>query len=147
MKKIKVNEDRCLACHLCEYYCAFAHSGKKDMVKAFSGAKKPIPRITIEEGSEKDNNVSFAVSCRHCEEPLCVKSCITGAMQVDENGRTFIDENRCVGCYTCILVCPYGSVVRGGEKSVMKCDLCIERGGKPICAEQCPNLAIVFEEG
>lgn len=143
MKKIKVSEERCLACHLCEFYCAFAHSGKKSMIKAFSGSKRPVPRITIEEG----NNISFAVSCRHCDDPLCVKSCITGAMQKGEDGRTFIDEKRCVGCYTCVLVCPYGAVVQADGKSALKCDLCIERGGKPICAEQCPNLAIVYEEG
>jgi carbon-monoxide dehydrogenase iron sulfur subunit len=140
--KIIVNEDRCLGCHLCEFYCAFAHSGEKDIVKAFANGKRPQPRVIIEEG----DSISFAVSCRHCDDAICVKSCITGAMQMDGNGRTFIDESRCVGCYTCILVCPYGSVVKGDGKSVKKCDLCIERG-KPICAEHCPNLAIDFQEG
>lgn len=141
MKKVYVNEDRCLGCHLCEYYCAFAHSGKSDMVKAFKGDKKPIPRLTIEDCG----TISFAVSCRHCDEPLCVKSCITGAMQKDSEGKVFVDTNRCIGCFTCVLVCPYGSVVRTDEKAIMKCDLCTERGS-PICAEQCPNLAIVYED-
>jgi anaerobic carbon-monoxide dehydrogenase iron sulfur subunit len=142
MKKIYVNEDRCLGCHLCEYYCAFAHSGEKDMVKAFSRQAKPQPRLTIEEG----DSINFAVSCRHCEVPLCVKSCITGAMQKDEDGRVFVDESRCVGCYTCILVCPFGSVIPGKDnRAIKKCDLCIENG-KPACAENCPNLAIVYEE-
>ena len=36
MKKIYVNEKWCLGCHLCEYYCAFANSGKSDMVKAIA---------------------------------------------------------------------------------------------------------------
>ena len=36
MKRIYVNEKWCLGCHLCEYYCAFANSGKSDMVKALS---------------------------------------------------------------------------------------------------------------
>jgi len=77
LKRVYVNEKWCLACHLCEYYCAFANSNEKDMVKAL----KDIvinPRIRVE---QKDN-ISFAVSCRHCEEPLCVKGCITGRFQL-----------------------------------------------------------------
>ena len=62
--------------------------------------------ITVEEGEK----VNFAVSCRHCEEPLCVKSCITGALHV-ENGVIKTDDKKCVSCYTCILVCPYGCIV------------------------------------
>jgi len=34
LKRVYVNEKWCLACHLCEYYCAFANSNEKDMVKA-----------------------------------------------------------------------------------------------------------------
>ena len=37
MKRIYVNEDWCLGCLLCEYNCAFANSGKDDMVKALKG--------------------------------------------------------------------------------------------------------------
>ena len=37
MKRVYVNEQWCLGCHLCEYYCAFANSGKSDMVKALKG--------------------------------------------------------------------------------------------------------------
>jgi carbon-monoxide dehydrogenase iron sulfur subunit len=142
MKKVYVNEDRCLGCHLCEYYCAFAHSGSTDMVKAFSKSDKPVPRIKIEEGGD----VCFAVSCRHCEDAICVKSCITGAMRKLPDGRVEVDEEKCVGCYTCVLVCPYGSVVCGEGKAVKKCDLCAGRGVSPICVEHCPNRAVVFED-
>ena len=48
----------------------------KDMAKALKNVTIH-PRIQLEEG----NNINFAVSCRHCEEPLCVKGCITGALQ------------------------------------------------------------------
>ena len=34
MKRIYVEEEWCLGCHLCEYNCAFANSGLSDMVKA-----------------------------------------------------------------------------------------------------------------
>ena len=99
MKKIYVNEKWCLGCHLCEYYCAFANSGESDMVKALKGIEIQ-PRLRIEERG----NVSFAVSCRHCDEPLCVKSCISGAL-TEENGVISIDPEKCVGCYTCIMAC------------------------------------------
>ena len=31
MKRVYVNEEWCLGCHLCEYNCAFANSGERDM--------------------------------------------------------------------------------------------------------------------
>lgn len=52
MKRVYVNEDWCLACHLCEYYCAAANSGAENMIKAFANGKKPIPRIKVEKAAE-----------------------------------------------------------------------------------------------
>ena len=57
---------------------------------------------------EEKGGISFAVSCRHCVEPLCVKSCISGALS-SADGVVVIDENKSVGCFTCVLVCPYGA--------------------------------------
>lgn len=141
MKRIYVNEEWCLGCHLCEYYCAFANSGKKDMVHALKGVTIS-PRIRIEE----KGGVSFAVSCRHCEEPLCVKGCITGALSI-RNGVIEVDRSKCVGCYTCILSCPYGAIMPSQDGAIQKCELCMKnRDGKPACVQGCPNKAIVFEE-
>lgn len=141
MKRVFVNEKWCLGCHLCEYNCAFANSGMKDMVSALKD--KPIyPRIHIE-GNEQ---VSFAVSCRHCTDPLCVKSCIAGALSKSD-GVICIDRNKCVGCQTCILVCPYGALALGSDGIMQKCELCVNNScGTPACVEGCPNKAIVFEE-
>ncbi len=143
MKKVYVNEDWCLACHLCEYYCAAANSGAGSMIKAFAGGKKPIPRIKVEEGS----GINFAVQCRHCDEPACVKGCITGALSV-KDGVISCDESRCVGCYTCVMSCPYGCIVISEDSSVIqKCDLCLKNNnGEPACVKGCPNGAIVLEE-
>jgi carbon-monoxide dehydrogenase iron sulfur subunit len=111
------------------------------MVKAFNGSAKTSPRIVIEEGDD----INFAVQCRHCDEPLCVKGCIAGALSVID-GVITIDDTRCVGCYTCVLSCPFGCIVTDNEKVVKKCDLCASQTGEPACVKGCPNAAIVFEE-
>lgn len=142
MKRVYVDEKWCLGCHLCEYNCAFANSGKDDMVLALKD-QEISSNITVEEGEK----VNFAVSCRHCEEPLCVKSCITGALHV-ENGVIKTDDKKCVSCYTCILVCPYGCIVPSikDKKVIQKCELCLENNSEPACVKGCPNKAIIFEE-
>lgn len=141
MKRIYVDEKWCLGCHLCEYYCAFANSESDDMAKALKDVEIN-PRIRIEE----QDNISFAVSCRHCEEPLCVKSCISGALTM-ENGVIRINQEKCVGCYTCVLVCPYGAVMPSEHGAMQKCELCVSNAsGQPACVQGCPNRAIVFEE-
>ena len=141
MKRVYVNEQWCLGCHLCEYNCAFANSGIKDMVKALKG-KEIFPRVHIED----DGKIHFAVSCRHCTDPLCVKSCIAGAIS-KEDGVVKIDRSKCVGCLTCVLVCPYGAVAAGPDGAAQKCELCRENScGAPACVKGCPNNAIVYEE-
>ena len=142
MKRVYVDEKWCLGCHLCEYNCAFANSGMKNMVKALKD--KPVfARIRVE---EKDN-ITYAVSCRHCKDPICVKSCISGALSKDEGGAVVIDHDRCVGCLTCILVCPYGAVSVGEGGVVQKCELCLKNScGEPACVKGCPNRAIIYEE-
>lgn len=141
MKRVYVNEQWCLGCHLCEYNCAFANSGQTNIVKALKG-KSIFPRIHVE-GEDK---ITFAVSCRHCEDPMCVNSCISGALS-KKDGTVCIDRNKCVGCLTCILVCPYGAMSQDANGAVQKCELCMGNTcGEPACVKGCPNKAIVYEE-
>jgi len=141
MRRVYVNEKWCLGCHLCEYYCAFACTGETDMSRVLKDIKIN-PNINI----EKQDDISFAVSCRHCREPLCVKGCITGALTIND-GVVTIDGEQCVGCYTCILSCPFGAVSPSEHGAVKKCELCIMTlAGVPACVEGCPNGAIVYEE-
>ena len=104
--------------------------------------KKIFPRIHI----EGDDKISFAVSCRHCTDPICVKSCIAGAIsKVD--GVVKIDKTKCVGCLTCVLVCPYGALAPAEDGIMQKCELCLHNScGAPACVAGCPNKAIVYEE-
>ncbi len=141
MKRVFVNEKWCLGCHLCEYNCAYANSGIDDMVKALKG-KEIFPRIRV----EGEGDVTFAVSCRHCTDPLCVKSCISAALSIDR-GAVVVDRDKCVGCLTCVLVCPFGAIAAGDDRAATKCELCLKNScGSPACVAGCPNRAIVYEE-
>ncbi|GHV14716.1 4Fe-4S ferredoxin [Clostridia bacterium] len=144
MKKVYVNEKWCLGCHLCEYYCAFAATGGKDFARALKD-RKIHPNIHVEE-NEADH-ISYAVNCRHCDDPLCVKGCITGALTKNADGVVTIDKDKCIGCFTCIVSCPFGAVAPSGDGPVKKCELCVSiADGEPMCVKGCPNAAIVFEE-
>lgn len=104
--------------------------------------KKIYPKIHVED----DGKIMYAVTCRHCDDPICVKSCISGALS-KEDGVVKIDKNKCIGCLTCVLVCPYGALTESENHAVTKCELCTDNVcGEPACVKGCPNNAICFEE-
>lgn len=147
MKRVYANEEYCVGCTLCQVHCITAHSPYKDnIIKAYKKTfPRPLPRVIVEE----DRPLSFALQCRHCDDAPCTKACITGAMQKDpETGVVINDESRCVGCWTCVLVCPHGAIVRdeGVKKVASKCDLCAGLDSEPACVANCPNGALEYKE-
>jgi len=143
MKRIYANEDVCIGCRLCEVWCKVSHSKSKDIIKAFK-KEKPMARVHVEEHGAQ----SFAVQCRNCDEPDCVYSCISGAMYIDEKtGEVKHDPEKCVGCWTCIMVCHRGAILRDErEKRIAsKCDLCHDMDS-PACVVHCPNEALMLVE-
>ena len=142
MKRILVHEEACMGCGLCEVYCKVEHSRSKDTIKAYKREyPRPLSRIRIEEARP----ISFAVQCRHCEDFPCVIACLSGAMRLDEEtGLVIHDPEKCMGCWNCIMVCPYGALVMDSN-AVAKCDLCPDLD-MPACVAGCPNQALVYEE-
>jgi carbon-monoxide dehydrogenase iron sulfur subunit len=144
MKRIYAKEDYCIGCRLCEVYCIWKHSGHETLVKAFQDEEnRPEPAVLVEE----DGAISFALQCRHCEDAPCVAACIAGAMTRDpETGVVHHDEDKCVGCWSCVMMCPFGAIHIDLEKGkvVSKCDLC--KGDEvPACVAHCPNEALIYE--
>ena len=142
MKRVYVKEEVCIGCHLCEVYCQLQHARSTDLVKAFKReSPRPLPRLRVEEKGV----VSFSVRCQQCDEAPCVQACPTGALARDPaSSLVEVDRERCIGCWTCLLVCPLGAIKPDtGQKKVLKCDLC---PGKeiPVCVANCPNEALVY---
>ena len=142
MKRIYANEKLCVNCRLCEVYCKTAHSLSKDVLKANKYEDPaPVSRVTV----YGDKFISAALNCRHCDDPKCVRACITGAMTKDKKtGIVYINEEKCIGCMTCLAVCPYGCIKEG--RTAVKCDLCRNENGGPACVKNCPNNALVYTE-
>jgi carbon-monoxide dehydrogenase iron sulfur subunit len=142
MKRVYAREEVCMGCGLCEVHCAVQHSASRDIVKAF---KRERPRATSRVRVERQGHISFALQCRHCPEPLCAYSCLTGALS-KRGPIVEHDESRCIGCWTCVAVCPYGAlkVDLSAGKVQGKCDLCPGLD-TPACVNNCPNEALVYE--
>ncbi len=143
MKKIYVKEEVCVGCGLCRVNCIIEHSKTKNIIKAFKKeTPKPVARLRVEEKQP----ISFSVQCRHCDDPECVRACISGAMIKGDDGIVSHDEEKCVGCLSCVMVCEYGGVIIDEERhKVVKCDLCKDRD-IPACVAGCPNEALIVIE-
>ena len=69
-------------------------------------------------------------------------------------------QERCIGCKTCVVACPYGAMevvvrpvvrnsgaglnVRAEKAEANKCDLCYHREAGPACMEVCPTHALIY---
>ena len=136
MRKIYFDSQRCLGCHSCEFACALEHSQTKDPHLVSFEAELPIARRRL----NTSGGVTVTVACRNCEPAPCVDACIAGAMSKD-TGSVECDPEQCVGCWMCVMVCPFGAV-RPGKTVTIKCDFCIHKGDTTACAEACPTGAL-----
>jgi len=134
----------CLGCRRCEIFCAANHDGYQGKVLVAFKRGRPLSRSLL----VGDNQEWWFNTCAHCPDAPCIKACISGALRQDEAGVVYLEEDRCVGCYTCTMACPQGHIRPHPQlPRVVKCDLCRERGGIPACIEECPNGALRLVEG
>lgn len=166
---MSVDESKCNGCGRCQVACAMGHRGpspESGLAPQNGSAPEnwpaPLLHIAIEPGGAR---ISI---CRHCEQPPCVDACVAGAIRVDrERDAVLLDETRCVGCWSCVMECPFGAprIYRGpqfrrpagatsaarhnatgdGEVpengTMSKCDGC-QSLGEPLCARVCPTGAL-----
>lgn len=147
MKRVYPDKEYCIGCHLCELACITAHSESKDLILAYTQERNEKGLSPCKRVFEK-GDICVAISCRHCDEPSCVAACISGGLRKDpETGQTVYDRDKCVGCWSCLMACPYGAIRRHPvDNKIVKCDLCQDREEGPACVAACPNLALKYEE-
>lgn len=149
--------------------------GCKGCVTACKGANGTPPGVFRSkviremEGSYPSTKVALTPTlCMHCENAPCVEICPTGATTKLDNGIVIVDKEVCIGCESCVNVCPYeartlceyedgyyGEMTEYEVKmyenmpshTVDKCDFChkkVEAGEQPACVAACMALARHF---
>jgi len=143
MKRVFVREEMCIGCGLCRVACEAHHAGNDDLIKALKNRATRAGGIRVERNGIR----SVSVRCRQCTEPACVEACLTGAMhRLEDNGPVLVDSERCIGCGTCMLVCPYASITLDQVTGkAVKCDGCLDRE-IPRCVSICPNDALIVRD-
>jgi carbon-monoxide dehydrogenase iron sulfur subunit len=142
MKKLYYNTSKCLGCKSCEIACSLAHSKTQSLFAMLKEEVLPLPRKRV----YRSGDMNFPISCRHCEDARCVDACMAGALRFDkEKGIIIHDESRCVGCWMCVMVCPYGAIRPNLKTKIpIRCDMCKEKE-EPSCVIACPTKAIIWQ--
>lgn len=141
LKEIFVKTSKCTGCKTCEIACAVEHSESKLIYSAIIEKPTPKSRIYVE-GVLPDRKVP--VLCRHCDDAPCMYACISGAISRNEEGVVLTDTDKCIGCWTCVMVCPYGVIGRHMEThKAYRCDRCPDREA-PACVANCPTEALIY---
>ena len=131
-----------MACRSCEIACGINRdSVAKSVAGAFHEDVLPTPRVSVQ-GNE---SLALPLQCRHCEEALCLDTCPSGALyRSTEDNRVLFDDNKCIGCWMCVGVCPFGAVKPSSAgKVAIKCDACFGME-RPFCVDACPTKALAY---
>ena len=134
---------KCIGCRTCEIACVVAHS--PDNNASTITPEQFHPRLSV----MKSFAVSTPILCHQCEDAPCENSCPNGAIVTGSHG-VQVMASHCIGCKTCMLVCPFGAMNMVEQTShgsmvraqAHKCDLCHSREAGPACIEVCPTKAL-----
>jgi len=131
-KVLKIDHEKCTGCRLCELVCSVRHHHVSNPARA---------RIRVVKWESEGTYVP--VSCQQCEDAPCAGACPAKAIARNAGmGRVEIGYERCIGCRTCVSVCPFGAMhFVAAERKVIKCDLC---DGEPQCVRFCDMKAVDF---
>ena len=130
----------CIGCHACTVACKSEHDVP-------IGVNRTHVKY-IEKGEFPKSTREFSVHrCNHCADAPCVEICPTTALYTRADGIVDFDNDRCIGCKSCMQACPYDALYIDPEtNTAAKCNYCahkIDGGYEPACVIVCPVEAII----
>jgi len=133
-KILLMDPEKCSGCKRCELVCSFVKE------KIFSPVRSRVQLVKI-----RETGTNIPVVCQQCTEPVCMDVCPTKALtRDDKTGAVILNEDLCIGCRMCFIICPIGAIsINIDSKKMAKCDLC---KGKPACVEACGYGALEYVE-
>ena len=145
-KRIMIEASKCVGCLNCSAACMNAHRpGGASVFSLNMSSRSNLPRNYI---YQKDGKY-YPVFCRSCDDPDCVKTCMSGALRKnEETGLIEYDREQCAACFMCVMMCRYGHPMPDEErKAVVRCTFCQDTEDKEqACVRACPTKAIIIKE-
>jgi Fe-S-cluster-containing dehydrogenase component len=152
----------CDGCKRCTKACKAGHSLPEDDHHWMNVFREQGP----------DGSYFRPQPCMQCDNAPCVRVCPVGATYHNKNGIVLVDNQRCIGCRSCMAACPYDARYFWWEEpanpdhvkmedyspelamphkrgTVSKCVFCadyLQQSRLPRCVQQCPRDALWFGE-
>lgn len=97
-----IDKKKCTGCYACTVACVAEYKLPPGVVYR--------PVMEKETGTYPNVVREFIPRpCMQCDNPPCVKNCPVTATYKREDGVVVIDYDKCIGCRTCLVNCPYGA--------------------------------------